>query len=115
MEGLRYLPFLDAEGWLITSSNPFINIDHYPDQEILDTGLKKVKNHRSIDAAAIAKEVGSHKVSNMVMLGAAMDILGLQEDKIAWAIGALFGRKGEDVVKMNIDAIDAGRKAEIMS
>ena len=26
MEALRYLPFLSKEGWIITSSKPFINI-----------------------------------------------------------------------------------------
>jgi len=26
MEALRYLPYLSKEGWIITNSNPFVNI-----------------------------------------------------------------------------------------
>ena len=31
MEGLSYLPYLSAEGWLVTNATPFINITNYPD------------------------------------------------------------------------------------
>ena len=30
MEALRYLPFLAKDGWIITSSTPFVNIPNYP-------------------------------------------------------------------------------------
>ena len=33
MEALRYLPYLSTEGWIITGTTPFVNIDNYPDQE----------------------------------------------------------------------------------
>ena len=37
MESLRYLPWLKENGWLVTSSNPFINIPDYPDiKEIIE-------------------------------------------------------------------------------
>ena len=36
MEALRYLPFLAKDGWIITSSTPFINIPNYPDIETID-------------------------------------------------------------------------------
>ena len=35
MEALRYLPYLSAEGWVITSSNPFVNIPNYPNEDAL--------------------------------------------------------------------------------
>ena len=31
MEALRYLPYLNKDGWIITSSSPFKNIPNYPD------------------------------------------------------------------------------------
>ena len=31
MESLRYLPFLNPEGYIITSRNSFVNIPNYPD------------------------------------------------------------------------------------
>ena len=35
LEALRYLPYLKNEGWIVTSSVPFVNIDNYPDIEAL--------------------------------------------------------------------------------
>ena len=32
MEALRYLPYLQEEGWVITSANPFKNIPDYPEE-----------------------------------------------------------------------------------
>src|SRR3989339_1322719 len=33
MEGLRYLPYLSEEGWLVTNTTPFVNISDYPDMK----------------------------------------------------------------------------------
>ena len=38
MEALRYLPYLATDGWVITSTAPFVNIPNYPDTaRLLDT------------------------------------------------------------------------------
>ena len=108
MEALRYLPFLAPEGWLVTSSKPFENIDDYPAEEALYKEIRKIKNHVILDASAIAKELGSQKVSNMVMLGAASDYLGLELERLEGALHTLFGRKGEEMVQLNIQALRAG-------
>ena len=39
MEALRYLPYLNKEGWIITSSTPFVNIPNYPDMEKINADL----------------------------------------------------------------------------
>ena len=112
MEALRYLPFLSAEdGWIVTSSKTFVNIADYPDEEALFSEIRKVKNHRIVDASAIAKDLGSLKVSNIVMLGAASAELGIPEENLKKAITVLFGRKGEEIVKLNNLALEAGRFA----
>lgn len=109
MEALRYLPFLAMEGWLVTSSKTFENIEDYPSEDELFSEIRKVKNHLIIDAASIARDLGSQKVSNMVMLGAAMDSLGLDQKYLEEALHILFGRKGEEVVQLNLEALKAGR------
>lgn len=108
LESLRYLPWLHSNGWLITSSNAFINIPNYPDQEAVKAEIKKIKNHIFIDAEAIAKELGSVRSANMVMLGAAAPFLEMPFTELEKAIAKLFGNKGEAVVELNQKAMKAG-------
>ncbi len=111
LEGLRYLPFLNKSGWLITNSVPFINIDNYPDPEKLNSYIKSFQNHILVDAESIAKDLGSIKVSNMVMLGAAASLLGLSQEMLDESIRILFGKKGDEIVELNIEAVKNGRMA----
>ena len=111
MEALRYLPFLTEEGWIITSSKPFRNIDDYPEEEALYREIRKVKNHLIVDAHTMAAELGSQRVSNMVMLGAASEHLPLAQEHLEGALHSIFGRKGDAVVTLNIEALEAGKRA----
>jgi len=63
-----------------------------------------------IDAFSIARDLGSQKISNMVMLGAASDYLELSTERLEGAMNTLFGRKGEEVVALNIKALKAGKE-----
>ncbi len=109
MEGLRYLPMLSPEGWLITNSTPFKNISNYPDIDGLYSEIAKVHRHVMIDAEKIAKELGTAKAANVVILGAASDHLGISYESLEKAIRKIFKRKGEAVVELNINALKAGR------
>ncbi len=109
MEALRYLSFLAKDGWVVTSSKTFENINGYPPVEDLYNEIRKIERHVIIDAYSIARELGSQKVSNMVMLGAASEYLEISQDSLEEALKALFGRKGEGVVELNIKALKAGK------
>ncbi len=111
MEALRYLPFLSEEGWLITSSKTFQNIDNYPSEKDIFEAIGGVKNHIIVQAFEIARKLGSQKVSNMVMLGAASKYLGLTQQSLNVSVANLFCRKGEEMVQLNISALNAGRDA----
>ena len=111
MEALRYLPYLAEEGWVVTSKKSFPNIADYPEEEALFREIRKVRNHLIVDAFSVARELGSQKVSNIVMLGAASEKLGISQERLKGALGALFGRKGEEVVQLNIAALEAGQNA----
>ncbi|MDR2954360.1 MAG: indolepyruvate oxidoreductase subunit beta [Prevotella sp.] len=111
MEALRYLPYLSQEGWIVTNTTPYVNIPNYPE---LDTILKELSSFPNVillDVDALAKEAGSGRASNMVLLGAASVILGMEHTKLEEAIEKLFSRKGEKIVEMNINAFRAGRAA----
>ena len=78
MEGLRYLPYLSPEGWLVTNK--------------------------------VAKEVGSARVANIVLLGATIPFLGIDYEKVQDSIREIFLRKGEAIVEMNLKALAAGKE-----
>ena len=109
MESLRYLPMLSQDGWLITNIKPFINISNYPELEKVLSEIKSYKNHIAIDADQIASDLGSPKSANIVMLGAASPFLDMEFTSFENSIKFIFGKKGEDVVKVNLDALNAGR------
>ena len=92
MEALRYLPYLSKEGWIITSSTPFVNIPNYPDIEVIKADLVKLPN--------------------VILLGAAQKALGIEYGKLEDAIRRVFGRKGEAIVEANIKALAIGREAQ---
>jgi indolepyruvate ferredoxin oxidoreductase, beta subunit len=110
MESLRYLPWLSNEGWLVTNSNPFINIPDYPSIDEIINEIGKIKNHIIIDADEIAKKAGSSRSGNMVILGAASPFIDMTTLSLQNAIRQLFKRKGEDVVEANLKAFMAGKE-----
>jgi indolepyruvate ferredoxin oxidoreductase beta subunit len=110
MESLRYLPWLSEEGWLVTNSNPFINIPDYPAIDAVLNEIRKIKNNIIIDADGIAKRTGSARSGNIVILGAASPFIDMTYESLENAIRKIFSRKGEDVVKANLKALKAGRE-----
>ena len=108
MESLRYLPYLNKEGWLVTNSQPFVNIPNYPEIEKVNAELDKLPHKVVLDVEAIAKEAGSVRAANIVMLGAATPFLGLEYEKIEEGVRSIFARKGEEIVAMNLKALKAG-------
>ena len=112
MEALRYLPYLKPDGWIVTSSKPFVNIPNYPEIEDVLAHVRAIKNHVLIDVEALAKEAGAPaQAVNMVLMGAAIPVLGMNHDKIIAGVKRIFSRKGEAVVAANVAAIEAGYKA----
>ncbi len=108
MEALRHFKMLKNDGWLITNQKPFINIKNYPELDDVLEQVKALKNHIIIDADSIAKDLGSVKAANIVMLGAGIPFIGLDVKMLEDALGVLFGRKGQDIVDLNIKALHAG-------
>lgn len=108
MEALRYLPWLSKRGWIVTNSNAFVNIPDYPPVEEIFEEIRKIKNHIIIDADKIARECGSPKSGNMVVLGAASHFIEMPFKSLENAVVLLFGKKGNEVVDINLKAIKAG-------
>lgn len=109
MEALRYLPYLSKEGWIVTNTTPFINIPDYPESEILMEDLNRYPRVVAFDMDEVAKETGSPRSANMVLLGACSRFIeGMESSKIEDGIRRIFSRKGDAIVESNLKAFRAG-------
>lgn len=115
MESLRYLAWLSANGTVVTSSKPFVNIPDYPAAELLQGELAALPSVVSLDIEQIARDLSSPRSANMVLLGMAAPYIGiLQIEQLRDAIITVFSRKGQAVVEANLKAFDAGVAAASM-
>jgi indolepyruvate ferredoxin oxidoreductase beta subunit len=112
MEALRYVPYLAPNGWIITNTQPFVNIPNYPEMDAVNADLDRVGNVIRLDVDALAKEVNSPRSANMVLLGAAAAVLQmLTPELLEDGISHVFARKGQAIVDTNIAAFRAGLAA----
>ena len=113
MEALRYLPYLSKEGWIIANAEPFKNIPNYPDADELIEELSALPHVILLHVDEIAKAEGIARAANIVLLGAASVILGIDYEALEKALHRIFGCKGGDVVEMNLKALRAGYEAGV--
>ena len=112
MEAMRYLSYLNKEGWIITSSNTFKNIPNYPEEEQLNEELNSLSNVMTLAIEDVAKENSMPKSANVILLGmAARYIEILTPEQLRESIGRVFASKGAKVVEMNQQAFDLGLNA----
>lgn len=112
MEALRYLTYLDKEGWVVTSSHPFKNITNYPDEEALMNELNSLPHVAALPIEDVAKENNMPKSANVILLGmAARYIEILTPEQLRESIARVFASKGAKVVEMNQQAFDLGLNA----
>jgi len=110
LESLRFVNMLNTEtGWLITSMSPFNNIRNYPQLEEILHAIWKLPRYVTIDAERVAKDQGSVKAANIVVLGSASPFLGLNYGSLEKALEKMFSKKGKDMVILNHKALKAGR------
>ena len=110
MEGLRYLPYLGHEGWLVTNETPFVNIPNYPAESDVMAEINKLPHKVVLNVDKVAKELGSTRVANIVLLGATIPFLGIDYEKIQDSIREIFQRKGDVIVELNLKALAAGKE-----
>ena len=116
MEALRYLPYLSREGWIITSSAPFVNIPNYPEEKVLKAELQKLPRVIMLDVNELAKEHNLPKCANVILLGAAaksLQIIGYSD--LEKSIARVFAHKGQAVIEMNLKALSIGYNAVLKS
>jgi indolepyruvate ferredoxin oxidoreductase beta subunit len=109
LEALRYAHFLKPDGVMVvndTRIDPMtvvIGAKQYPEGII--ENLEKAHKLYTIDAGAIAKELGNNKVLNTVVLGLAAKHIGF--DKSEW-LDTLAATVPQKTVEINTLAFEAG-------
>ncbi|OFW63065.1 MAG: indolepyruvate oxidoreductase [Actinobacteria bacterium RBG_16_67_15] len=110
VEALRYLDYLAPDGVLLSAADPVTNVPDYPPLESVHEQIRS-RGGYLIDANRIAKEAGSLRTANVVMVGAASARLTLPVPSLEAAIAAGFAAKGKKIVEINLAAFRAGRAA----
>jgi indolepyruvate ferredoxin oxidoreductase beta subunit len=111
LESLRYLHYLDPAGVIITASDPLVNIPDYPPLDGLLASIRTLPHAVLVEADRLARQSGSVRATNMVMVGASSRHLPVQVSTMEHFIESLFARKGAKVVASNLKAFQAGREA----
>jgi indolepyruvate ferredoxin oxidoreductase beta subunit len=111
LEALRYLDYLAPNGRIVASSAPFVNIPDYPETEKVLDRIRRVPGSVIVDSEALAKEAGTSRAQNTVMLGAAAKFLIVSPDSLLEFIRVLFAPRGERILEPNLKAFELGRRA----
>ena len=115
LEAVRYFDFLRPDGIVITSSTPYRNIPDYPDLDKVLEAVGKAPRSVIVDSEKLAKEAGTVKAQNIVLLGAASSFLILKEKSLLGTIETLFRGRGPTVLEANLRAFELGKKAALGS
>ncbi len=117
LEAYRALDKANGNTKIVTNIEPMVPFTvtigegQYPPVAMMLEGMKKVTPYvHSFDAFALAREAGTEKAANVVMLGAlsALDILPISPEKMKEMVGFTVPAKFRDV---NMKAFDLGYKA----
>jgi len=115
LEALRYIDYLRPDGIVITSSTPYRNISDYPDLDKVLEAVSRAPRSVVVDSEKLAKEAGTVKAQNIVLLGAASPFLILKEESLVRTIDTLFRGRGLPVLEANLKAFELGKKTALAS
>jgi indolepyruvate ferredoxin oxidoreductase beta subunit len=111
LESLRYLEYLSETGTIITATDPVANIPDYPPIGEVLARIRSLPHTVTVDAESLARNAGSARATNMVMVGAASPLLPVAFETIEHFVQTIFASKGARVVDTNLKALHAGRAA----
>lgn len=103
--------YLTENSWVITDASTFENILNYPERQEEYKKIKLRKNHILINATDIAARHGDDRISGLVLLGAASNVLPISESDLVKSIYKVFLAKKEELIKINIDSFRQGKIA----
>jgi indolepyruvate ferredoxin oxidoreductase beta subunit len=108
LESLRHLSWLHKDGWLITHDEPVVNIPDYPDIHSIREEISRIPKHIIFNAENIARNSGSSRSVNIVLLGVAAYFLPPKPETFIHVIHDFFKGKEEKIIHSNISAFTNG-------
>ncbi len=112
MEALRHRASLAPQGILITDQTPLINIPDYPQESQIREEISAMPKTLLLDTTSLAKASGNPRNTNVVLLGAIANYLGLDAAILEKAIQQHFAAKGDAVVQAALQAFRLGKEAK---
>lgn len=109
VEALRHVGSLAPDGVLITSAEP-MDLPDYPPLDAVHHQVVSLGGHL-VEARRVARDAGSPRSSNVVMIGAASVVLPLPATTLEACIADAFAARGQRMVSGNLAAFAAGRAA----
>ena len=85
-------------------------IKEWEDTKVIKAELDKLPHKIVLNVNEVAKRVSSPRVANIVLLGATIPFLDIDYKTIKESIREIFQRKGEDIVTLNLKALEAGKE-----
>lgn len=110
VEALRHLKLLKPDGIVVTATEPVPNVPDYPEIETVLERLRSLPGSVLVEAGRLAREAGSAKAANAVLVGAAAHLLPVPPQALENEIRRAFEAKGERVVEANLEAFLLGRE-----
>ncbi len=108
LESLRHLHYLKKGAPIVSSSSPIINMNNYPDHDLIISTLRSLEKVLIIDSDAISKDLGFSQGGNIALLGAASRLMPITKSIWEQAITERFKSKGEKIVAQNLSAFNFG-------
>ncbi len=108
LESLRHLHYLKKGAPIVSSSSAIINMNNYPDHDLIISTLRSLEKVLIIDSDAISKDLGFSQGGNIALLGAASRLMPITKSIWEQAITERFKSKGEKIVAQNLSAFNFG-------
>jgi indolepyruvate ferredoxin oxidoreductase beta subunit len=110
LETLRYLSFLGPGGTVVAAAEPFENIPNYPPLGEVHGALRALPHAHLVEVDKLAKQAGSPRTANVVLVGAASAWLPVRAATIEAFLRERFAAKGQKIVDANLRAFALGRE-----
>jgi indolepyruvate ferredoxin oxidoreductase beta subunit len=110
LETLRYLGYLGPDAVVVTAAEPFDNIPNYPPLEEVHARLRTLPRVHLVEVDRLAKQAGSARTANVVLVGAASPWLPVRPATVEAFLRERFERKGTKIVDANLRAFALGRE-----